>query len=57
MFGSDFCMARFSMLNGFLQMRNRFLQLRAFASPLSVVQRLSRMSPTTHLTCMCFAPL
>jgi hypothetical protein len=54
MFGRDFCVARFSLLNGFLQMRNRFLQMRAFASPLSVVQRLSRMCHK-HLSMTLFA--
>ena len=43
MFRGDGGVARFSMLNGFGQMRNRFLPMRAFASPLSKVQRLLRM--------------
>lgn len=35
--------ARFPMLNGFVQMRNRFVQMGVFASPLRIVPRLFRM--------------
>src|ERR1700704_561115 len=43
MFRSDVGVARFTMLNGFVQMLNPFSQMRVFASPLSIVQRLFRM--------------
>ena len=39
----DIGVARFTMLNGFFQMLNRFVQMPVFASHLSILQRLFRM--------------
>src|SRR4029077_19397127 len=43
MFRGDIGVARFPMLNGFFQMLNPFVQMRVFASHLSILQRLFRM--------------
>src|SRR2546425_12827830 len=54
MFRGDVGMARFTMLNGFFQMLNPFVQMRVFASHLSMVQGLFRMCHE-HLSMTLFA--
>jgi hypothetical protein len=54
MFRSDVGMARFTMLNGFFQVLNPFVQMCVFATPLSKVHRLFCMCHE-HLSMALFA--